>query len=353
LLILESLVVFAVILGILVVVHEFGHFTMARLTGMTVHEFAFGFGPIIKKLFKRNGTEYNIRAVPLGGFVRIAGMDPGESEDVEGGFNTKPIWQRALVIFSGPFMSLVLGYVVFLLIGFVWGFPSSIPSTTIGAVAQKSPAAVAHLQADDRIVAIDGKSLRDGRDLQRVTSVSAGKVMHLSVERKGKILLVQATPRLETDPATKKKVGRLGIALQAPSQRVGVVESVKRGTVETYGFVSQMVQHIFSRAITKDVGGIVAIGYLTHETVKAGQWQGLVAELAMLSLMLGIINLIPWPVLDGGHILYLIVEKIRGKRLEPETWYAIQMVGMAVLVFLAVFLVYFDISRIYSHTLFQ
>ncbi len=345
LLILKTAVVFAALLGVLVIIHELGHFAVARWAGMKVHEFAFGFGPILARLFKRDGTEYNIRLVPLGGFVRIAGMDPGESESIEGGFNTKPIYKRSLVILAGPVMSLLLGYVVFLLIGFAWGFPSDRATNEVAAVAKGSPAAVAKLQEGDRIVAIDGSATRNGLDVQKLTGASGGKTLAIQLQRDGKTVAVKTAPKLGERMGAKEKVWLLGIALMPEMEHVGVVESIGRGTKETVGFVGMMLSRLFSKQITQDVGGIVAIGYMTHQTVQSGP-RAVFVELAMLSLMLGILNLLPLPVLDGGHLMYLLIEKIRGKRLAPESWYAIQMVGMALLLFLAVFLVYYDSVRI-------
>jgi regulator of sigma E protease len=168
----KSVIVFALLLGVLVVVHEFGHFTMARWMRMKVYEFAFGFGPVLKRLFVRNGTEFNIRVVPLGGFVRIAGMDPGESEEVEGGFNTKPIWQRALVIFAGPFMSLVLGYVVLTMMGFFWGL--DVNTSAVADVTKGTPAAKAGLLKGDVVVAVNGRRIDDGWVVNKLIGLKSG-----------------------------------------------------------------------------------------------------------------------------------------------------------------------------------
>lgn len=341
---LKTIIVFAALLGVLVVFHEFGHFVVARLVGMKVHEFAFGFGPIMARLFRRGGTEFNIRAVPLGGFVRIAGMDPGE-EDGPGSFNSAPIWQRMLVVLAGPVMSLLLGYVVFLMIGFVWGFATDQPTTRVYQVREKSPAAEAGLVKGDVIRAINGNRLDNGREMLETIRSSAGEKLTLTVSRNGKEITIVATPEPGEVPGIKGSVGLLGFIPEPRMQRAGIVQSVKQGSLQTYRVTTGILTRLFSKSIAKDVGGIVMIGYMTGEMVKEGAYAVFI-ELAILSVMLGILNLIPWPVLDGGHILYLLVEKIRGKRLEPERWYAIQMAGMAVLMFLAVFLVYYDIARI-------
>lgn len=351
-----STLVFIVLLGVLVLVHEFGHFIVAKRSGMRVDEFAFGFGPRIVHLFKKGGTEFNVRAFPLGGFVKIAGMEPGEEGDVENGFNSKPIYKRALVIFAGPFMSLVLGYVVLLLIGFTWGFPTE--RTAVDQVNPNTPAARAGLLQGDVIYTLNGKSIKDADQMVHTIYMSPGKELQIGIERDGKRMTIRATPELKDNPiygkASKgekdplfqmKKVGLLGFKPGSERVRTGFISSIKRGSVETYKLVSEMLTHLFSRQVTKEVGGIVMIGYVTHQTVSMG-WEYVLLELAALSLTLGIMNLLPWPILDGGHLIYLLIEKIRGKRLEPERWAVVQMTGLAVLIVLAVYLVYFDIFRI-------
>ncbi|HPP75225.1 MAG TPA: M50 family metallopeptidase [Armatimonadota bacterium] len=349
--VLKSIIVFALLLGVLVVVHEFGHYTVAKLTRMRVHEFAFGFGPVLARLFKRGETQFSIRWIPLGGFVRIAGMEPGEEAE-EGGFNSKPIWQRALVIFAGPFMSLFLGYIVLIGIGMVWG--TYVNTTNVAEVVKGSPAAQAGIKKGDVILALDGKRLDngyiarellkgsgDGWLLRTVTSRNADKEMTLLVDRKGEKLRLHVTPKIDKNA----QVARLGVGLSYKHIKPSFTQSIPVGTIEAYRFGHDTITTIFSKRVKNEVGGIVMIGYVTHGAVQQGP-RLIFFVLALLSLTLGIMNLLPIPVLDGGHLLYLTIEKIRGKRLQPELWYKIQLAGMAALIMLAVFLVYFDIARI-------
>jgi regulator of sigma E protease len=355
----KSVIVFALLLGVLVVVHEFGHFTMARWMRMKVYEFAFGFGPVLKRLFVRNGTEFNIRVVPLGGFVRIAGMDPGESEEVEGGFNTKPIWQRALVIFAGPFMSLVLGYVVLTMMGFFWGL--DVNTSAVADVTKGTPAAKAGLLKGDVVVAVNGRRIDDGWVVNKLIGLksgdgyllrrailgSRGKTLDLTVVRGSEQRVLHVTPRLD------KVSGRLviGIGLwdfyEVKHPTIG--QTVAMGTLESYRGVDELVTTILSKRIWKEAGGVVAIGYVTHKTVQSKYAvEGSFGLLAMLSLMLGVVNLIPWPILDGGHLVYLAIEKVRGRRLDPEVWYRVQAAGLAVLMFLMVLLMFRDAVNIHA-----
>lgn len=348
------------LLGVLVLVHEWGHYTVAKLTGMKVQEFAFGFGPILARLFKRGETEFIIHAIPLGGFVRIAGMEPGEEE--EGGFNAASAWHRTLVILAGPFMSLVLGYVVFLLIGFVWGFPTG--RAAVAKVNRGTPAAIAGLKSGDVIYALDGNKIEGGKLIDAIHG-SPGQELTLGVLRDGRRIIIKATPKLSPNPiledATPKeieqlkkqpdfreKVGLLGFAPKTELKRAGVVESVVLGTEQTFKVVTEIFKVLFTKRIRSEIGGIVMIGYATSEMVKTGP-DAVLLELAALSVMLGVLNLIPWPVLDGGHILLIVIEKIRRKKVRPESWVIVQTIGLATLIFLAIFLVFLDLSRILSN----
>lgn len=499
---------FFIVLGVLVLVHEFGHFIVAKLTGMKVHEFAFGFGPILLRLFKRGGTEYTIHAIPAGGFVRIAGMDPGEDMAVEGGFNTKPIWKRALVIFAGPFMSLVLGYIVLLMMGFVWGI--GVTGTAIYKLPEASPAAVAGMQKGDVIVSVDGKRVYDGYELRKTINGGTGKITTVVAERKGEQKTFRIKPiivsirkigvmlddskqviRQVADGSVAAKAGlrkgdvissvenakgggtnvivkrngkgkdqklnvkseitdldsfkRIGVVLcdlkttvtqvqaGSPAAKAGLLKGdvlvsvdgkktptsddfeqvlstsekpvstlvvdrrgkqitfevrpklfqrsiarqigiilnqkmvytrlfkqktketgntvytnlfggIKIGTVETYRFTADTIQGLFSKQI-KNAGGIVAIGVVTGQAVKSGI-QSIFFLLAMLSISLAVINLVPLMVLDGGHLLLLLIEKIRGKPLDPQKWYLVQSVGLFIIIGLAVFMVGYDLSRL-------
>jgi regulator of sigma E protease len=192
---LESLVVFVLILGVLVYFHELGHFIVAKASKMRVDEFAFGFGPKLLSLFKRNDTEYTIRLVPLGGFVRIAGMEPGE-EDVADGFQAQAIWKRALTIFAGPLFSFLLGAAVLLFVGVYWGKPDGThPEPRVGTVQAHSEAASIDLHAGDWVREIDGVRITRGTQMTQMIHSNPGKKLTLVIERDGKRLTKTAQPR--------------------------------------------------------------------------------------------------------------------------------------------------------------
>ena len=191
----ESLLVFIVILGVLVAFHEFGHFIAAKLSGMRVEEFAFGFGPRLVRLFTRRDTKYTIHAVPLGGFVKITGMEPGE-EDIPDGFQAQAIWKRALVIFAGPLFSFILAVLAFELIGIFWGFQDG--TKTLNRVLMVNPQTVAAhigLRAGDKILKINGQTVTNGTEMVEMIHSRPGRQVVLLVDRNGHLSTLKAVPR--------------------------------------------------------------------------------------------------------------------------------------------------------------
>jgi regulator of sigma E protease len=353
LLIIETVLALIITLAILVVAHEFGHFAAAKMVGVRVEEFAFGFGPKLVRLFKRGDTEYTIHPIPLGGFVRLSGMEPGEDDEGSDprSYNAQSIGKRFAIIFAGPLMSFILAYVIFCSLGATIGLPVADSRNEVSSVERGSPAEQAGLQRGDRIIEIDGQSVKTGQDLQGIVFESANKELSLKVQRDSRTFTVAATPKptkLETPGEHKgKTVGLLGVHLEASirTAKYGVGGSIVRGTEMTWNFIRLIFETLTSKAGLKDVGGIVAITRVTAEGVKYGPDQ-LVFQLAALSLTLAILNLVPWPILDGGHILLLFIEFIRrGKKLTMKQLQIFQMFGFATLVALALFLVYIDIVR--------
>jgi regulator of sigma E protease len=346
LLIAETTIALVVTLAILVMVHEWGHFMAAKLVGVRVEEFAFGFGPKLIRLFKRGDTEYTIHPFPLGGFVRMAGAEPGEDEDDPQGYNAQPIWKRFVIIFAGPFMSFFLAYVIFCSLGLTMGLPEAGPPTNaVGQVRKGSPADKVGLKQGDKVIAIDGHSVNSGPGLQAIVFKSAGRELTLDIRRGGRVFTVRATP--ESEVVEGKKVGLLGVTLEPSGMKrlkFGVWGSVSRGTRMTVAFVKEIFDALTTKKGLKEVGGVVAITRVTAEGVKYGP-DVLIFQLAALSLTLAIMNLLPWPILDGGHILLLGLELVRRRKLTITQLQVYQSFGLATLVALAIFLVYLDLTR--------
>ncbi|MHB0913181.1 MAG: M50 family metallopeptidase [Armatimonadota bacterium] len=338
------------LIGVLVFFHELGHFTVAKLLKIKVEEFAFGFGPKWIRLFKRGDTEYTIHPVPLGGFVKMAGEAPGEA-DAPGGFLSRPWYQRALVSFAGPFASFFLAYLIFSTMGLTFGLPignkvqNKIDMIMPGSVAQK-----AGFRVGDEIVSINGVRMKTWEETRKTVSSSPGKELAITVKRDGRELVLRATPKPEKEGS--KMVGRLGFIASPELVRVGVVESMRFGTKYTTGFISIIVKTVFSRDVAQNVGGPIAIASETKNSLERGSY-GFLQLIGLLSMSLGVFNLIPIPVLDGGHILLSFVEGIKGKRLSPRTIEIAQMVGLATIAIIFILIMALDLSRVASGKLFN
>lgn len=339
-----------VLLGTLVLFHEVGHFTAAKLFRIRVDEFAFGFGPKWIRLFKRGDTEYTIHPFPLGGFVKLAGMDPGE-EDVPNGFNTRPVWQRILVYFAGPFMSFALAALVFFLMGITTGLPVTDEIVNrVEFVHPDTAAERAGLRTADYIVAIDGVKIQSGEQMVDMIHDSPGKTLLLTVKRGEKVLTTYATPKPEK--VEGKTIGLLGFMPTPKLQRIGFTESVIFGIDRTRVFVVGIVTVIFSREVGENVGGPLAIADATQTSVKRGIF-GFLQLMAILSLSLGVINLLPIPILDGGAMVLLAAEGIRGRRLSPKTIEVAQRIGLLLIAVIFFSIMYLDLTRLVDGRLFR
>lgn len=338
------------LLGVLVFFHELGHFTMAKLLRMRVEEFAFGFGPKWIRLAKRGETEYTVHPIPLGGFVKLAGMEPGEN-GVPGGFQSKPGWMRFLVYAAGPLMSFVLAYIVFCALGLTLGLPITGKALNrVDLVQPGSRAEKAGLKIGDKIVEINGERIESGNEMVDIIHNSLGKPLTIVVDRGGHIVRIHATPG--PGKIQGKTVGLLGFVPTQELKRVGLVDSIQVGNSTTIIFAKTMLGAIFSRDVGKNVGGPIAIADATFNSVKRGTF-GYLQLVGMLSMSLGIINLFPIPVVDGGWMVFLVLEGIRRKRFSMRTVEATQRVGWTIIVFLFATIMLLDLSKVLSGQLFR
>ncbi len=448
---LKSALYFLVVLSVLVLVHEWGHFIVAKLCKMRVDDFSLFFGKRLIRVGVRNGTEYNIRSIPMGGFVKIAGMEPddisngapifkrgptdktvvvglskqeadktlrglrddaladidfgviservrravasaigddatltdGGREELEAlltstainsdehryieamlgadrekpdpnGYNQKPLWQRAAVIFAGPFMSLFFGYVLFCIMGSTTGLPEdSIAQNTIEQVIAGKPAERAGLKAGDTIVAINGKPITDGKSMVEIIHASPGRPLQFVALRGKERLPFTVTPDRDTGPVEEngkivtKPIGLIGIQ---PRQlriwaRYPVLVSLQHGTRLIANIVTGTLSGLFSRHVRDNVGGPIAIARQIDTDSKEGPRQVLLTG-AFLSVSLGIVNLFPIPILDGGHLVLLAIEGLRRRKLSSREVYLAQMVGLSIIGAMFVFVMFNDILRL-------
>ena len=337
------------VFGLLVVVHELGHFWVARRNGIRILEFSLGMGPKVYG-WNKAGTLYAIRALPLGGYVKMAGMDPEEGEEGlapandPGSFMNKTVLQRISVIFAGPLMNFLLAIVIFVAVFTYIGVPVESDSNVIGAVMQDKPAATAGLQPKDKIVAINGVPTPKWGNLTQMIHGSEGKVLTLTIERDAAKSEVKLTPQF--DKQANKYL--IGIGADQVFAKKGTFEAAGFGLQRTVDFTKLIITSIFGMITGKipaDVGGPVAIVNAIGQGASQG-WANLLGLTGMLSIQLGLLNLFPIPALDGSRIVFLAFEGLRGKPLDPDKENFIHLVGFALLILLMVVITYNDILKL-------
>lgn len=343
-----------VVLGILIFVHELGHFLFAKTFGVGVETFSLGFGP---KLFaKRIGeTEYRISAFPLGGYVKMIGESLDEEEglpeeDLARSFMAKPPLQRMVIVAAGPCFNLLFAYLVFIVVCMI-GIPTT--TTMIGEVLPDKPAARAGLRAGDRVTVIDGKPVTRWNDLALLISESGGKPLDLTVQRDGKTFSVKVAPEMRTaknlfgETETSPAIGVMS-SKEFVTERVGPIGAIVKGSEHTWNVTKMTVVavgKIFSGAISVDnIGGPIMIAKTAGEQAQTGLVYFL-SFMALLSINLGLLNLLPIPILDGGHLVFYLWEMVVRKPVNLKTREIAQQIGLVLLVGLMVLAFYNDIAR--------
>ena len=329
------------VFGVIVMIHELGHFLTAKACGMRVDEFAIGIGPnVIQK--QKGETLYSIRLLPLGGFNKIAGMDP--SEDVgERGFNNKPVWQRFIVIAAGATFNFLLAIVIYFCIFAFHG--TTVPShePVIGDTFAGNPAAEAGIQQGDRILTINGQSIQEWKDISQSLQGHSNHVVSVTLDRKGKIISTTVIPRESGDRAV------IGINPVMDVKQYGIGESAVYAVTHTGSTIMEMLQglwNIVTGHSKGDVAGPIGVAQMAGQVAQHG-FISLLLFTALLSLNLGVINLLPIPVLDGGHLVLLILEGITGRKLPEKALQYIQMTGVGLLLLVFVYSTFQDILRLF------
>lgn len=329
------------VFGVLVTVHEFGHFITAKMTGMRVDEFAIGFGPKIYQQ-KDGETLYSLRAIPLGGYNKIAGMDPDDPVEPNA-FNSKPIPARMLVILAGALMNFILPIILFSGIFMVEGRLQLVNEPVLGTVVDEMAAARAGLKAGDRIVTIDGKNVETWTDVVLNLRKAGTEEVTLTAERNGVLQTYKMTPMFDKD------AGRplIGVSPKFSKESLGFFGSIKEGFIYTKNIGLSMVRGLYrivSGNAPADVAGPIGVAQMAGQVAEKGLLP-LMNFVAFLSINLGVINLLPLPALDGGHFVLLLLEALRGKPLGGKAMTNIQMVGVALILALTVFSTFKDITR--------
>ncbi len=338
------------VLGVLVFVHELGHFLVARWLGVRVERFAIGFGP--KLLGWRWGeVEYCLRLFPLGGYVKMVGEQPGEQVNEPGSFSGKPKWVRALIVFAGPAVNYLTSTIA-LTIVLIVGYPELLPS--VGRLVDGMPAQAAGLQTGDRILAANGEPIKTWDELTKLVHHSADKTLRLDIERAGWRLTVPVTPASKeiTDPFGRRvSVGLMGIAPGGAfdTYRVPPREAIGKTFAKQGEWASQIGMSLWSlfrgRASFKEsFTGPIGILYMTSEAARMGAGP-LLYLVSIFSLSLAIFNLFPIPILDGGHLAFLLIEHLRGVPVSLRTQEHAAKVSFALLLVLLFAVCANDISR--------
>ena len=333
------------VFGLLVLVHELGHFATAKLTGMRVDEFAIGFGPRLVSI-KKGETVYSLRAVPLGGFNDIAGMEPADNDAGERGYCRKSIPARMFVILAGSVMNFLLPIVLFFGIFFFAGVGTPSTEPVLGSVIADKPAAEAGLREGDRVLAIDGTPVSSWQELTTgLRAGGEGEALTLTIERGGEQLEKQVTP--EYDKTSQRPM--IGVMSSMTVTHPGLIESAKLSVTQTGKILYAMCYELY-KIILKlsgaDLAGPIGVAQMAGQVAEMG-FVPLLNFTAFLSLNLGIVNLLPIPALDGGHFFGLCVEAIMGRPLGERATYYVQRVGIALILLLMVFATKNDIVRLF------
>ncbi len=358
---------FLFVLTIVVFFHELGHFMMARWCGIRVLVFSIGFGPEIAGFNDRYGTRWKISAVPLGGYVKffgddnaastpdhaaVAAMSDAEKKD---SFIFQPIRSRAAVVAAGPIANFVLAIAIFAGIFMTVGKQTT--SARVDTVQAGSAAEVAGFKAGDLVLSINGEKIESFSDMQRVVSISAGEPLAIEVDRGGVSVALKAVPQLKEIKDNFGNVHRLGVLgisrSMAPgdikTEKAGPIRAVVMGAQETWFVVDRTLSYITGvfagREAADQLGGPIRIAQVSGQVATAG-FAALIHLTAVLSVSIGLLNLFPIPLLDGGHLLFYVIEAIRGRPLSERAQELGFRIGLAIVVMLMIFATFNDILHL-------
>jgi len=346
-----SLIAFIFVLSILVIAHEFGHFIVAKRMGVRVEKFSIGFGPEIAGITKAE-TRYAVSMIPLGGYVKLAGETGGEGVKAEKWeYCSRTVWERMRIIFAGPLLNYGLAFVIFSFV-FMAGNPTL--TTKVGKIMTGYPGESAGLKEGDRILDINGKKVVYWEDVTEIVHTSHSKEMKILLDRGGAQVFIIVTPKsqeIKTIFGSKKNIALIGIA---PSDEVVYVKynffkSIYMGAEKLWTLTYITCRALWASAtgaipVKESMTGPIGIFYITGQAAKLGMIY-LLQLMGVLSASLAIFNLLPVPVLDGGHILFLVIEKVRRKPVSIKMQENVTQVGMSLLIVLMLFVFYNDFMR--------
>ncbi|CCK79804.1 RIP metalloprotease RseP [Desulfobacula toluolica] len=352
----HSAIAFIIVIGILVFIHEFGHFIAARLCGVGVEVFSLGFGPkILKKRYGR--TQYCLSAIPLGGYVKMVGEEPGseiDPEDINSSFTHKSLLQKSIIVAAGPFFNFFLAIFIFFILYQFSGIYLAEP--VVGQVLEDTPAFTAGIKPGDVIKEINQVKIESFEDIPRIIATGYGKQLDFIVERDARLIELVISPVLSPgknvfgEEIEKYIIGIVGSG-ESYHKKLNLFQALQHSIKDTYGLVKltllSVVKMINGSISADNLGGPLMIAQMAGEQAKAGM-MNFAWFIALLSVNLGIINLFPIPVLDGGHLLFFGIEALTGKAVSDSLREKLIKFGAAVLVALMVFVFYNDIVRMFN-----
>lgn len=352
---MTSILAFIVVLGVIVFVHELGHFLAAKIVGIRVETFSLGFPPKIwgKKVGE---TEYMISWIPIGGYVKMAGMIDESLDDkpLTGApweFMSKNFFQKIFVISAGVLMNFILAFLLYTGITFIWGV-GDIGPAVVGQVDPSMPAYSAGIKSGDLIMQVAGESVGEWRDLTKLIHTRPDEDIEVVWMRGDSVF----TKVIHTDiykipeEGGSQEIGLIGISPQLQMRRVSFIESITHGAGSTYFIAAATIltlKMLFQgEASIKDFVGPIGIVHYSGETVRSGL-QVFLGFIALISINIGFLNILPIPVLDGGHLVYITIEAVIRRPIKTKVKLIIQQIGMALLLLLILFISYNDIMRFF------
>ena len=356
-----TVISFLLVIGPLIFAHEYGHYIIGRLCGVKADVFSIGFGRELFGWTDKRGTRWKVGWLPLGGYVKFAGdMNPASAptdewlslpaEERAKTFQAKKVWQRFLIVLAGPATNFLFAIVAFIIIFGIYGYPST--PASVGAVTQGSVAAQAGFQPGDRILSINGTRIDNFGDMQTYIALRPEEPMHFRVARAGQEVEIDATPRADVEEDrfhNRARIGRLGIAMagQVEFTRMPFYQLPGAAVAKTVDSVQTMLtalgQVISGRRALSELGGPLKIAQVSGQQASMG-WLSFFWFMTIVSINLGFINLLPIPLLDGGHLLFYAIEGVRRKPLRPEAQEWAFRTGLAVLLALMIFVTFNDLA---------
>ncbi len=344
-----------IVLGVLIFFHELGHFLVARLLGVGVETFSLGFGP--KMIGKKIGiTDYRISAIPLGGYVKMVGEQPDadlDPADIPLSFTHKNVFKRILIVAAGPFFNILLALIIFYGIFQISGM--LILKSSIGEVNEGTPAYRTGLKKGDLVVSIDGVKISTWEDMAKMITTSKGKTLSISVIRSNSMRVVDVTPEPKIfKNIFNEDIERYVIGVTASgdffTKDLNVFQALSQSFIQTYQITALTIKGVvklFQGTVSpKTLGGPIMIAQMAGQEARAGV-VNFIFFIALISINLAILNFLPIPVLDGGHLLFFFVEAVTGHPVSIKIREIAQQAGIFVLILLMIYVFYNDIARVF------